>query len=91
MKPHRWLVPLLLVLSIAVIAQQQSSNIPDTYVSHDGKLVAKVVPSGNEKGYERAESRVEIRRKDGTLLCTRDFSSEDGEHGYGVDPIAMDD
>jgi hypothetical protein len=43
------------------------------------------VPSGKEKGNERAESRVEIRRKNGTLLRAHDFSSDDGEHGYRLD------
>jgi hypothetical protein len=74
-----------LVIPLAVIAQQRFTDIADTYVSQDGKLVAKVIPSGKEKGNERAESEVQIRRKDGTMLGAHDFSSEDGEHGYGVD------
>jgi hypothetical protein len=32
-----------------------------------------------------SESRVQILASDGTQLRTHDFSSSDGEHGYGVD------
>ena len=55
------------------------------FVSPDGALTAIVFPTGKEKGAEEYESRVEIHRKGGTLLGAHDFSSSDGEHGYGVD------
>ena len=34
------------------------------------------------------ESRVELRTKSGKLLAKRDYSSSDGEHGYGVTKAA---
>src|SRR5450759_4584618 len=55
------------------------------FVSPQGGLTAIVLASGKEKGFEKAESRVEIRGKNGAVLCSHDFSSPDGEHGYGVD------
>ena len=38
---------------------------PDIYVSPDRAILAKVIPSGKEKGNEQAESQLEIRRADG--------------------------
>ncbi len=102
MKTTRFAIGVLLLVPLNFIAQSRpDTNAADTYPSPDGQLVATVIPSGKEKGRERAESRVEIRRKDGALLCVHDFSSADGartdaafcarlllrrgEHGYGVD------
>ena len=78
-----WLAALV---PLDFIAQSRpDTNATATYLSPDGQVVAAMIPSEKEKGRERAESRVEIRRKDGALLCVHDFSSADGEHGYGVD------
>ena len=52
--------------------------------SPDGKLVAIVVPADKEKGFEEYESRILILRSGGAQISMHDFSSEDGEHGYGV-------
>lgn len=54
-------------------------------VSPDKALRAIFIPVDGEKGSEASESRVEIRNSDGKPLCTKDYSSNDGEHGYGVD------
>ncbi|HXP46117.1 MAG TPA: hypothetical protein VN810_02510 [Terriglobales bacterium] len=55
------------------------------FLSPDKMLVATVIPAGKQEGAEGMESRVEIRRKDGARLRIHDFSSADGEHGFGVD------
>jgi len=50
--------------------------------SPDGKLMAVIIPIGSP-GYEENESRVEIRDRYHRLAAW-EFSSEDGQHGYGV-------
>ncbi len=60
-------------------------SAPRSFVSPDGAYKAVVLASGKEKGSREAESRVEIRNGKGVVLCSHDFSSADGEHGYGVD------
>jgi len=57
----------------------------EKFVSPDKRLVAIVVPADKHEGYEELESRVEIHSRGGAPLCAHDFSSDDGEHGYGVD------
>jgi len=49
------------------------------YDSPDKGLVALVVTVGKS-----SESRVEVRSETGRLLAARDYSSRDGEHGFGV-------
>jgi hypothetical protein len=53
-------------------------------VSPDGRFVANVIPNGKE-GNGRAEDKVEIVHKNGKVMSTYDFSSQGGEHGYGLD------
>jgi len=53
------------------------------YPSPDHQFKAVVVLSSKVTG--SSESRVQILASDGTQLRTHDFSSSDGEHGYGVD------
>ena len=83
---YRWLVLLLLVTvppflpSCPARAKQEM----DRFVSPDGKLVALVIHVGKEMGFENYESRVELRMKEGSLLRSVDYSSNDSEHGYGV-------
>lgn len=54
------------------------------FKSPDGKLVAVVAPAGKKKGFEERESRISIVRPGGAQISMHDFSSRDGEHGYGV-------
>jgi hypothetical protein len=53
------------------------------YLSPDGTLIARVQPVG-KSGREWAESRVEIRRRNGERLRGESFASVDHEHGEGV-------
>lgn len=78
---------LLLVVSNRPVVSQSaapSSSASKTYISWEGALEAIVLPAGKARGFENYESRVEIRRRNGALLQAHDFSSADGEHGYGV-------
>lgn len=52
--------------------------------SPDGKLVAVFLYVGKDKGFEDLECRFEMRDRAGKILVNKSFSSEDGEHGYGV-------
>jgi hypothetical protein len=71
---------------LALATQQNALAGPTTgaIVSPDRALRAVVIPVDREKGFEANESRVEIRKSDGKLICSKDYSSSDGEHGYGV-------
>jgi hypothetical protein len=80
------LVPILLLLTLFSSAQQGSQiKLSDRYVSPDWKSVASVVPDGKEAGNERAEDRIEIVGPKCEVMSSHEFSSDDGEHGYGLD------
>jgi dipeptidyl aminopeptidase/acylaminoacyl peptidase len=57
------------------------------YLSPDGEYRAIVV-SLSKSSYGSAESEIFIKTKDGKILCSKDYSSEDGEHGFGVEKAA---
>jgi hypothetical protein len=84
---YKLLTALLALQILAFAAHQDALADPSAQVivSPDGALRAIIVPVGRKKGFEASESRVEIQKSDGKLLCTEDYSSSDGEHGYGVD------
>jgi hypothetical protein len=50
--------------------------------SPDGMLVAAVRSKRAPEATD--ESRIELRTQAGMVLAKRDYTSEDGEHGYGV-------
>lgn len=52
------------------------------YPSPDGSLVAVVTSHRQPKA--TAESEIEVRTPSGKLLAHQSYTSEDGEHGYGV-------
>lgn len=58
----------------------------EKYTSPDGTQVA-VVRSGRVSE-ATDESRVELRTSAGTVSAKRDYTSPDGEHGYGVTKAA---
>src|SRR6267143_3303848 len=82
---YRWLLLFLLVTvsPLLIPSPARAKQEMDRFVSPDGKLVALVIHVGKEVGFENYESRVELRTKEGSLLCTVDYSSKDSEHGYG--------
>ena len=83
---YKLLTALLILQMFAPAAQQNALADPTTgaIVSPDGVLRAVIIPVDREKGFEANESRVEIRDRDGKLLLKENYSSRDGEHGYGV-------
>jgi hypothetical protein len=80
------LTALLTVEILGFAANQDAFAAPpaQVFVSPDRALQATIIPVSPEQGLQANESRVELRRKDGKLLCMKDYSSSDGEHGYGV-------
>jgi len=68
------------VLAIGAAVASESRN-PTKFKSPDHRFVGLVAPSLNASD----ESRVSILGADGHQLRTHDFSSSDGQHGYGVD------
>jgi hypothetical protein len=79
--------PLGLALVVAVVVSvgyARSGGKLKEFRSPDARLAAVVTPVGKEKGFEEYESRIAILRRSRRLRA-HDFSSADGEHGYGVD------
>src|SRR5262249_26370182 len=72
------------LLAITIVANSLLTRTQSKqYFSLDRFLRAVIIPVG-KKGYESAESRVEIRGSSGKALRWKSFASQDGEHGMGV-------
>jgi len=71
------------ILGIGVVLGQSSTKSLQ-YLAPDGRARVVIVPIGKETGKVDSESRIEFRSADNELLCALDYSSEDGEHGFGV-------
>jgi dipeptidyl aminopeptidase/acylaminoacyl peptidase len=73
---------IVLVGYVCHAQQHPRSSKSQEFKSPDGSVVAvvrsKQVPDAT------AESRVELRTQEGRVIAKRDYTSEDGEHGYGV-------
>lgn len=82
---RRLLVPAVLAAATVLPGYVPAERIQKELKSPDGKFVAVVAPAGKKKGFEERESRISIVRPGGTQFSMHDFSSRDGEHGYGVD------
>ncbi|SRR6266496_587429 len=79
------LVLAIIIASFGTLGAAQKQPVAshtERFRSPDGKLVAVVrskrVPEATD------ESRIELRTEGGIVSAKRDYSSEDGEHGYGV-------
>ena len=64
--------------STVVVAQTISKPVPHQYTASDGSRVV-ITPVGSDK-----ENQIDIYTAHLDKLCTLDFSSGDGEHGYSV-------
>jgi hypothetical protein len=81
---HRLLVSAILAAATILPGYAVAKGRQKEFKSPDGKFVAVVVPVDKKKGFEERESRISIVRPGGAPIGVHDFSSEDGEHGYGV-------
>ena len=57
------------------------------YLSPDGKYWAIVVPL-SKSSYGSGENEIFIKTKDGNILCSQNYASDDGEHGFVVETAA---
>ena len=73
-------VGMLLVVSIGH-AQEELAGAERAYSSPDG---ARIVISHPKRQTSTRESLVTFYSPKGAKLCSADYSSDDGEHGYGV-------
>jgi hypothetical protein len=73
---------LVIVLACSTFSQTKPSPVAKQYRSPDGDRVA-VVPV-IKTGVVSHENRVDLYPKQGAKLCSADFSSGDGTHGYAV-------
>ena len=89
LKPASWIRRSLgsaLFLAATVLAGSGGSGErPKDFNSPDAGFTAVVTPADRKIGFEKYESRISILRSGGVQVSMHDFSSEDGEHGYGVD------
>ena len=72
------IVPSAVILATGLVLGQSSTKSLQ-YLAPDGGGRVVVVPIGKD-----SESRIEFRSADNDSLCALDYSSEDGEHGFGV-------
>jgi hypothetical protein len=75
-----------LLLAVATAQKPASPRTVERFRSPDNALIAVI--TSTQAPEATRESQVEIRLKSGKLLVTRNYSSEDGEHGYGVTKAA---
>ena len=81
---RRLLAPAVLAVATILFYCAPAEGIQREFKSSDGKFVAIVAPANKKRGFEERESRISIVRPGGTQISMHDFSSRDGEHGYGV-------
>ncbi len=74
----------LLLLLLPGCATAAAAKPGQEYVSPDGKIRAIVVQLRKEH-VGAAESRVELRARDGAVLMVHSYASADGEHGFRVE------
>lgn len=80
------IVALLIAVSVALPTGSFAGET-GKYPSPDGKLTALIIPLSGA-AYGAGENRIEIRSRDGSLVFSQDYASEDKEHGFGVEHAA---
>ena len=85
----RILLSLLLIVLSAILCGGQKQSVAshsEKYTSFDGAQIAVVRSQHVSEATD--ESRIEVRSNSGAISVKRDYSSPDGEHGYGVTKAA---
>jgi hypothetical protein len=81
-------IALLSTMLILLIGTSYAGQKKDQkYESPDGKFVANVVALPKVP-YGSGESKIIIKTKKGKLLCSKNYGSETGEHGFGAEHAA---
>ena len=78
---------LLLFGSVFLIVGLSYGNKQQEYPSPDGKYIAYVIALPKAR-YGSGESEIIIKTKKGKILCSKNYGSESGEHGLGVERAA---
>lgn len=81
---RRFLLPVVLATATVLFGYAPAKGRQEEFKSPDARLMAIVVAADKKKGFEKYESRILILRSGGAQIGMHDFSSPDGEHGYGV-------
>lgn len=71
----------MIVLTISILSFAEKVKI---YQSPDGKLIARISSADTKC----AESQVEVRKPNGVLIVSQDYSSSDCEHGLVIERAA---
>jgi hypothetical protein len=77
---------LLLMLIFRSLLLQPSYSVtdgPKEYKSKEDHRVL-ILPASKLSGHAAYESKIEFYSVENRVLCTLDYSSEDGQHGFGV-------
>jgi len=70
---------LVAICALAAFASSHPQQ-PQRYLSPDKAVIAVIVLGGPKK----SESQVELRSSAGKVLFHKDYTSQDGAHGFGV-------
>jgi hypothetical protein len=82
------IIPLLFVIQLLLVSASYAGQKKDQkYESPDGKYIAHVIALPKAP-YGSGESEIVIKTKKGKLLCSKNYGSETGEHGFGVESAA---
>jgi hypothetical protein len=74
----------VLCICVSLLAPSRSTAAAHSeYKNADGSKVV-ISSVGKLSGHQDDESKLEFYSAEGQRLCTVDYSSEDGEHGFGV-------
>lgn len=80
----KYIASSLFVCLILFIGSASADRLEDQkYKSPDGRFIAYVIRLPKAP-YGSGESKIIIKTKEGKILCSKDYGSEDGEHGFGV-------
>jgi hypothetical protein len=85
-----WSLAAILVVTIVGIAsakpsqQNTQGQTAQQYRAPDRRAAVAVLRAKKRSETDTLENRVEFYGADDRLLCALDYSSEDGEHGFGV-------
>src|SRR5712692_560460 len=71
-------IALVVMLPCCLLARNKKE-----YNAKDGSRVL-ILPIGKLPGHAEQESRIEFYSPQNQMLCAVDYSSPDGEHGFGV-------
>jgi hypothetical protein len=73
------IIPVISICLFLLIGNASAGSIEKQFKSPDGRFIAYVLPSQHS-----GESKIIIETNKGKILCSKDYGSEDGEHGFDI-------